>query len=62
MLYEAAFKCLEDYSMDKRGDVGSWVLYVSLGCLEVLTKAGVTAGQPREKRLPGGGGEWEGGT
>ena len=56
-IYDAAFKCLEDYSMDKRGDVGSWVRYAALGCLEALTKACVRAGEPQVPALPEGG-DW----
>jgi len=50
LVYSTLFNCLDDYSTDKRGDVGSWVRYASLKCLESLTLTCVKASQGRGEK------------
>lgn len=36
-LYECLLANMEDYTMDKRGDIGSWVRETAMKCIQVLT-------------------------
>ena len=42
-IFATLFLCMEDYSMDKRGDVGSWVRCATLNAVETLTLEAVNA-------------------
>jgi hypothetical protein len=43
LVFDTLFSCLEDYSMDKRGDVGSWVRCAALEGLRDVTLESVKA-------------------
>ncbi|XP_064092677.1 tubulin-specific chaperone D-like isoform X2 [Macrobrachium nipponense] len=38
-IYQCLLKCLDDYTMDRRGDIGAWVREASMSCLQHLTMA-----------------------
>ncbi|XP_068211073.1 tubulin-specific chaperone D isoform X2 [Palaemon carinicauda] len=38
-IYQCLLKCLDDYTMDRRGDIGAWVREASMTCLQHLTVA-----------------------
>ena len=56
-VFDTLFKCMEDYSMDKRGDVGSWVRCAALVGLEATALEAVRGSRglrTAEEELEGG--------
>ena len=49
-LYECYLRCLDDYTVDRRGDVGAWVREAAMTGLEEITILAAREGAPKSDR------------